>query len=59
MLIALNFSSKDQHFVLEKEIARAELTRIVSNYPQSNAARDGVMVLQPWEGIMYKIKKTN
>ena len=59
MLIALNFSSKDQHFVLEKEIARAELTRIVSNYPQSNAVRDGVMVLQPWEGIMYKIKKTN
>lgn len=59
MLIILNFSSEEQPFVLEQEIAKAELIRIVSNYRQSNEVEGGSIVLQPWEGIMYKIKKTN
>lgn len=59
MLIVLNFSSEDQSFALEQEIAKAELIRIVSNYRQSNEVENGAIVLQPWEGIMYKIKKTN
>lgn len=59
MLIVLNFSSEDQSFQLEEEVAAAELIRIVSNYRQSNEVENGTIVLQPWEGIMYKIKKTN
>ncbi len=59
MLIVLNFSSVDQPFQLEREVAKAELIRIVSNYRQSNEVENGTIVLQPWEGIMYKIKKTN
>lgn len=59
MLIILNFSSADRTFELEKEVAQAELIRIVSNYRQSNEVENGSIVLQPWEGIMYKIKKTN
>lgn len=59
MLIILNFSSEEQSFILEHQIAQAELIRIVSNYRQSNEVDGGSIVLQPWEGIMYKIKKTN
>lgn len=59
MLIVLNFSSADEPFQLEKEIVQSELIRIVSNYRQSNEVENGTIVLQPWEGIMYKIKKNN
>lgn len=59
MLILLNFSSHEETFELESEIATADLIRIVSNYRQSNQVENGTIALLPWEGAMYKIKKSS
>ncbi len=59
MLVALNFSSEENTLKLSEEVSQNELIRIVSNYRQSNNVEEGGILLQPWEGIMYKIKKIN
>ena len=57
VLIALNYSSEEQSFHVDREIASCEFIRIVSNYRSSSPVENGRINLQPWEGVLFKIKK--